>query len=75
MKTINYKKESCYAEDIPIGECFIYYGELFMATEKLRDNTGDDIVCVNLTNGTIPSSSYIDSKTTVIPVNINIDVL
>lgn len=75
MKNIHYKKETCSLNDIPVGECFIYCGELFMATEKLTDSSGDSILCVNLVTGDIPSSSYIDLETKVIPVSINIDVL
>lgn len=75
MKNIYFKKQKCCVKDIPIGECFVYGNELFMVTDKLIDRDGDDIICVNLSNGTIPSSSYIDLETPVTPVDINIDVL
>lgn len=75
MKHINYKKDNCRVKEIPVGECFIYCGDLFMVVETTKDNTGDDIICVNLSNGTLPSTSYIDLETFVIPANINIDVL
>lgn len=75
MKNINFKKQECFVEDIPVGECFIYAGELFMVVETLKDEDCEEIICVNLSNGTIPSQSYIYSGSVVTPVNINIDVL
>lgn len=75
MKNIHFKKQNCYVKKIPVGECFVYGRELFMVTDKLTDRDGDYIICVNLSNGTIPSTSYIDLETLVTPANINIDVL
>lgn len=75
MKNISFKKQNCCVKDIPIGECFVYGNELFMVTDRLTDRDGDGIICVNLSNGTIPSSTYIDWETIVTPVNINVDVL
>lgn len=75
MKNIHFKKQNCYVKEIPVGECFVYGKELFMVTDKLTDRDGDDIICINLSNGTIPSTSYIDLETLVIPANINIEVL
>lgn len=75
MKNIHFKKQNCYVKDIPVGECFVYSDELFMVVETLKDKDGEDIICVNLSNGTIPSQSYIYSGSVVTPVNINIDVL
>ena len=75
MKHINYKKDTCRVKEIPVGECFIYCCDLFMVVETTEDNIGDDIICVNLSNGTFPSTSYINFETPVIPANINIDVL
>lgn len=75
MKNIYFKKQKCCVKDIPIGECFVYGNELFMITDRLTDQYGDDVICVSLSNGTIPSATYIDLETPVTPVNINIDVL
>lgn len=75
MKNIHFKRQNCYVKDIPVGECFVYADELFMVTDKLTDQNGDDIICVNLSNGTIPSTSYIDLDTVVTPANVDINVL
>ena len=75
MKNIHFKKQNCYVKDIPVGECFEYGNELFMVTDRLTDGDGDDIICVNLSNGTIPSTSYIDLDTFVTPANVDINVL
>lgn len=75
MKNIYFKKQKCCVKDVPVGECFVCGNELFMVTESLTDQDGNDVICVNLSNGTIPSRIYIDWETIVTPVNINIDVL
>lgn len=81
MKNIYFKKQKCCVKDIPIGECFVYGNELFMVTDRLTDPNKDiicrngDIICVNLSNGMIPNTTYIGWETLVTPVNINIDVL
>lgn len=74
MKNINFKKTKRCVKDIPVGECFIFLDDLFMVTDKLTDRDGDDIICVNLSNGTIPSTGYVDLDTIVYPANVNIDV-
>lgn len=75
MKNIYFKENNVYVKDIPVGECFIYENELFMAIEPTIDNMGEDIICVNLSNGTLPSTSYIDLDTVVTPANVDINVL
>lgn len=75
MKNINFKRKDICVKDIPVGECFVYADELFMVTDKLINQNGDDIICVNLSNGTIPSTSYIDLDTVVTPANVDINIL
>lgn len=69
MKNINFKRKDICVKDIPVGECFMYCGDLYMAIDGY-----EDFRCVNLATGLIYGPDHVDWDTIVTPVDVDINV-
>ena len=67
VKIINKAKTPVRWDEIPVGECFIYYGEIHM---RVRNNNGH--ASVRFSSGTVETNIHADQK--VQPVNVTIEV-
>ena len=67
VKIVNKAKMPVRVDEIPIGECFMSEGKLFM---RVRNNGGYSSVCLN--SGV--NQTNIHNDTRVQPVNVTIEV-
>ena len=67
VKIINKTKMPVRVEEIPVGECFILNGEVYM---RVRYNTG--YTSVRFSSGVVQTNIHADQK--VQPVNVTIEV-
>ena len=67
VKIINKTKMPVRVDEIPVGECFILNGEVYM---RVRYNTG--YTSVRFSSGVVQTNIHADQK--VQPVNVTIEV-
>ena len=67
VKIVNKTKLPVRLDEIPVGECFIYNGEIHM---RVRNNNG--YASVRFASGTVQTNIHADQK--VQPVNVTIEV-
>ena len=67
VKVVNKIKKEILLEDIPVGECFLYRGELFM---RVRHDSRYH--CLRIESGCIQTNFHGNER--VLPVNITIEV-
>lgn len=68
VKIINRAKTPVRVDEVPVGECFIYNGEVYM---RVRYNTG----CTNVRFSSGIVQTNIHNDTRVQPVNVTIEVV
>ena len=68
VKIINKTKMPVRVDEIPVGECFILNGEVYM---RVRYNTG--YTSVHFSSGVVQTNIHADQK--VQPVNVTIEVV
>lgn len=67
VRIVNKAKVPVRLDEIPVGECFIHDGEVYM---RVRHNGG--YASVRFTSGTVQTNIHADQK--VQPVNVTIEV-
>lgn len=67
VKIVNKAKMPVRLDEIPVGECFVYSGEVYM---RVRYNSG--YASVRFASGTVQTNIHADQK--VQPVNVTIEV-
>lgn len=75
MKNIIFNNVGCcHLKDVPSGEFFMTYGQLYLKVFERIDNFEHYIKCVNVQTGKLVDDATFSDSTEVIRVNVNIEV-